>query len=135
MERLTVRHENGLAYYDIVPGESVIDRLATIEDILGADYDLGHIRELVEADRDGRCTILIAKPGEIIYRLNRNTTPRICETTIKMFLWDEKGPRIYVPYFLGDESSMVADDMSEFGTTLFKNKKDAEAKAKKDGLL
>lgn len=30
------------------------NRLATIEDILGDDYDLKRLRELVEADRDGR---------------------------------------------------------------------------------
>ena len=32
----------------------VIDRLAEIEDILGDDYDLDHLRELVEADRNGK---------------------------------------------------------------------------------
>ena len=30
---------------------SAIERLATIEDILGDDYDLDHLRKLVEADR------------------------------------------------------------------------------------
>ena len=36
---------------------NAIDRLATIEDILGDDYDLDRLRELIEADRDGRCFI------------------------------------------------------------------------------
>ena len=30
-----------------------VDRLAAIEDILGDDYDLSRLRELVQADRDG----------------------------------------------------------------------------------
>ena len=34
------------------------DRLAAIEDILGDDYDLDRLRELVEADRAGKCVIL-----------------------------------------------------------------------------
>ena len=34
-----------------------VDRLGSIEDILGDDYDLDRLRELVEADRDGRCHI------------------------------------------------------------------------------
>lgn len=34
------------------------DRLALIEDILGDDYDLDRLRELVEADLDDRCVIL-----------------------------------------------------------------------------
>lgn len=33
------------------------DRLAAIEDILGDNYDLDQLRELVEADRDGRIKI------------------------------------------------------------------------------
>lgn len=34
------------------------ERLKAIEDILGDDYDLDRLRELVEADRDGRCVVL-----------------------------------------------------------------------------
>lgn len=33
------------------------ERLKLIEDILGNDYDLGRLRELVQADREGRCFI------------------------------------------------------------------------------
>lgn len=32
-------------------------RLKKIEDILGEDYDLDHLREIVEADTDNRCVI------------------------------------------------------------------------------
>ena len=35
-----------------------VNRLGTIEDIIGDDYDLSRIRELVEADREGRCVAL-----------------------------------------------------------------------------
>lgn len=34
------------------------DRLAVIEDILGDNYDLDRLRELVEADKEGRCVVL-----------------------------------------------------------------------------
>lgn len=37
---------------------AIVERLASIEDILGDDYDLDRLRELVEADRDGRCVVL-----------------------------------------------------------------------------
>lgn len=37
------------------PIARAFDRLAAIEDILGDDYDLDHLRELVEADKAKRC--------------------------------------------------------------------------------
>lgn len=43
--------------YPVVTQE-VIDRLATIEDILGDEYDLDRLRELVQADREGRCVVI-----------------------------------------------------------------------------
>ncbi len=66
MERLTLREATGCVLpgfeingvngcYDIPDAEWLeesIDRLAAIEDILGDDYDLDRLRELVEADRE-----------------------------------------------------------------------------------
>ena len=81
MKQLTGKYENGTAYYNIVPGESTIDRLAAIEDILGDEYDLNELdkalwckkvvedafsddtraverlRELWFADQKGHCVV------------------------------------------------------------------------------
>lgn len=38
-----------------------------IKDILGDDYDLDRLKELVEADRDGRCIVLPCKVGDKVY--------------------------------------------------------------------
>lgn len=43
-------------------------RLKKIEDILGDDYDLDRLRELVEADKEGRCVVLPCKEGAILQR-------------------------------------------------------------------
>ena len=40
------------------------DRLAAIEDILGDEYDLDELRELVQAKREGRCVVLPCKVGQ-----------------------------------------------------------------------
>lgn len=40
------------------PIAKAFDRLAAIEDILGDEYDLDRLRELVQADREGRCVVL-----------------------------------------------------------------------------
>lgn len=37
------------------------DRIMALEKILGDDYDLDHLRELVEADQDDRCIVLPVK--------------------------------------------------------------------------
>ena len=75
MKRLTQKDENGFyltgdgIYSDWgVPekfrGED-IDRLAAIEGILGDVYDLDRLRELAEADREGRCVVLPwLEPGQ-----------------------------------------------------------------------
>ena len=52
MKRLTKRLPNGVIHVDFAKQkESVMGRLASIEDILGDDYDLDRLRELVEADK------------------------------------------------------------------------------------
>ncbi len=74
MERLTERTAAGVAninysgcYFDdgmrdkiaeSARRQTVIERLASIEDILGEDYDLDRLRELVMAGREGRCVII-----------------------------------------------------------------------------
>lgn len=50
--------------------EKIVSRLQEIEDILGDDYDLDRLRELVEADNAGKIMILPVKPGEYIYLIS-----------------------------------------------------------------
>lgn len=75
MERLTLREATGCVLpgfenngvngcYDIPDAEWLeesIDRLAAIEDILGDEYDLDRLRELAQADKEGRCVVLPTK--------------------------------------------------------------------------
>lgn len=59
MERLTKRLPDGVIHVDFAKQkESVMGRLASIEDILGDEYDLDRLRELVQADREGRCVVI-----------------------------------------------------------------------------
>ena len=43
-----------------------VDRIASVENIFGDNYDLTRLRHLVEADRDGRCVVL-PKDGMVYY--------------------------------------------------------------------
>ena len=52
MKRLTGKYGNGTIYCNCTQNENAIKRLAAIEDILGDEYELDRVRELVEADRE-----------------------------------------------------------------------------------
>lgn len=58
MERLTIRRKNGVIQSDLKQKGNAMSRLATIEDILGDNYELDRLRELVQADREGRVNVL-----------------------------------------------------------------------------
>ena len=47
--------------------DELVDRLAAIEDILGDEYDLDRLRELAQADREGRCVVLPCKVEDDVY--------------------------------------------------------------------
>lgn len=78
MERVTKKDADGNYYMsgdgifsdwgvpEKFKGEDV-DAVGTIEDILGDTYDLDRLRELVEADKDGRCVVLPCKVGTPVY--------------------------------------------------------------------
>lgn len=59
MERLTERLENGVINVKYASQhEAAIHRLVTIEDILGDEYELDELKEMVQAKREERCVVL-----------------------------------------------------------------------------
>lgn len=46
---------------------ALVHRLAKIENILGDEYDLDRLRELGQADREGRCVVLPCKVEDDVY--------------------------------------------------------------------
>lgn len=72
MKRLTERLENGVINVKYASQhETAIHRLVTIEDILGEEYDLDRLRELVAADRDGRCVVLPISTPSMAYTVDQ----------------------------------------------------------------
>ena len=77
MERVTQKDERG--YYLVGDGiysdwgvpekfrGDDVDRLASIEDILGDEYDLDRLKELLEVNREGRCVVLPCKVEDDVY--------------------------------------------------------------------
>ena len=58
MERLTIRTNEASISFECESVGDIVRRLAAIEDILGDEYDLDRLRELAQADREGRCVVL-----------------------------------------------------------------------------
>lgn len=68
MERLTRRSADGRACFKPhlygQMNKDVCDRLAAYEDILGDNYDLDELKEVIQAKREGRCVVLPCKVGQ-----------------------------------------------------------------------
>lgn len=72
MEKMIKRRDNKVIRVDLTKAkESVMSRLAAIEDILGDEYDLDRLRELAQADREGRCVVLPVKLHDKLYYVDK----------------------------------------------------------------
>lgn len=113
MKRLTERRKNGaINVRYATEHETAIHRLAAIEDILGDDYHLDRLCELVEADRAGRCVVLPCKVGDTVYQENGVD---VFELQVKNIIFD---------------CGYVAFDSSAIGTLIYLTHEAAEAALK-----
>lgn len=157
MERLTKRTPSGVAilnhsscfvYTGIRCGltasqkiQAAIERLAEIEDILGDNYDLDHLRGIVEADRDGRCVVLPFAPGDEVWVVERDETGEPDCVSGYVFVTAAPGVALVHPFIggSGDLQDILQDclDNTEMSSTCdieayslddcYVSRKDAEA--------
>ena len=59
------------------------ERLKMLEDILGDEYDLDRLRELIEADWGGRCVVLQSQYAETTGEVKRYTADAIAEKVVR----------------------------------------------------
>ena len=120
MERLTERLENGVINVKYASQhETAIHRLVTIEDILGDEYDLDELREMVQAKRKGRCIVLPCKKGDTVWRIVHDAAPHITKDRCTDIKYENRD--IWV-HLIGDR---VMGGWN-FGKLLFLSKKEAE---------
>ena len=103
-------------------------RASQIESILGDDYDLDRLRELVEADRDWQCGIPPVKMHQTIYRVFDG---KIIEETVCNAIW---GPFMARPrwkiWVMGSGLPYYWNDC--IGKTVFITRESAKAALKGD---
>lgn len=98
MERLTERLENGAINVKYASQhETAIHRLAAIEDILGEEYELDRLRELAQADREGRCVVQKFAPGSEVWIVERDEDGEATEVSGFVFVVSVSGVAIVSP--------------------------------------
>ena len=102
-----------------------VNRLAAIEDILGDEYDLDRLRELKQADDEGRCVVLPAKPDQIIYQWRKSDD---CPSVSRLDGVQISGDgEITYPIWCG---YLTPED---FGKTVFLTREEAALRREQDG--
>lgn len=106
-----LKHEMGYSH--------IWKRLSAIEDILGDDYDLDRLKELVEADK------LI---GKTVYKIGRwcDGTKGDCGSFVDCKDCDDYELKVYECSILGLDDAMQA--IKNMGKTVFATYNEAEAK-------
>ena len=101
------------------------NRLFAIENILGDEYDLDRLRELAQADREGRCVVLPAKPDQTIYQWRiGDDCPSVSRLDGVQINADGE---ITYPIWNG---YLIAED---FGRTVFLTREEAALRREQDG--
>ena len=95
--------------------QALFDRLGAIEDILGDDYDLDRLRELVEADKDGRCVVQEYKSGDPIWVVERDEIDEPDRVSGYVFVAHANGVVIVHPYIgeCGEIDAILYDCITE----------------------
>ena len=79
----------------------VWEPLKSIEDILGGDYNLDRFRELVQADREGRCVVTELAPGDEVWVVERDEDGNPDDFSGYIFITSVRGIAIVSPSING----------------------------------
>ena len=124
MERLTERLENGVIKVKYASQhETAIHRLVTIEDILGDEYDLDELKEMVQDKREGRCVVPPASIGDTVYHI---TTCKNFSQVLDGTMYGPNGELgtatgLYCPCELAETCPFPCDDDGSFDCEKHKN--------------
>lgn len=124
MKRLTKIYPSG-SYGIVGDIDDAVHRLAAIEDILGDEYDLDELREMVQVKRKGRCIVLPCKKGDTVWRIVYDAAPHITKDRCTDIKYENRD--IWV-HLIGDR---VMGGWN-FGKLLFLTREEAEAALRRE---
>lgn len=110
--------------------KDLASRLATIENILGDDYDLERLKELVQADREGKCVLLPCKVGDKLYKISENGVKEVVVQSI-VFMLSHTVNHLTV-HVANERGAMTEIETKDFGKkTVFLAREEAEVALEK----
>ena len=109
--------------------EKVYNRLKKIEDILGDEYNLDRLRELAQADREGRCVVLPAKTVFELVWCAGEGCDMVCPVSI-----DGKGCCDFCDHgtLIVEEVPCRQEHIERIGVDVFLAREDAEAALRRE---
>lgn len=103
------------------------ERLKGVEDILGDDYDLDRLRELVEADRDGRCVVLPIPLHRMLFDVSDPYRPEVLKDFRISATWTNNGIVFHSPW------NIFLQNVEKGYIRLMKESAEAALKGEQDG--
>lgn len=118
-----------------------VDRLAAYEDMAELCGGVDRLRELAEADKDGRVVVLPCKVGDTVYMIERifDIDNGVCDEICARKVIGHGGNNLNKLWLIGSGGICnVSIFVSEFGKTVFFTREEAEkalqeTEGKKDG--
>nr|DAG22624.1 MAG TPA: hypothetical protein [Caudoviricetes sp.] len=130
MERLTIpdvrvdEHTTRRSVIDVLAVQKhameIYHQLKIYEDIAELCGGFDRLRELAEADKDGRCVVLPCKVGDTVWRIIRDGEPHITRDEVRdMYFADDMTPCVEL---VGGRVTFT----EKFGKTVFLSREEAE---------
>lgn len=101
----------------------------SIKEILGDNYDLDRLKELVQADREGKCVLLPCKVGDKLYKISENGVKEVVVQSI-VFMLSHTVNHLTV-HVANERGAMTEIETKDFGKTVFLTREEAEAALEK----
>ena len=93
--------------------------------IFGEDYNLDRLKELVQADREGKCVLLPCKVGDKLYKISENGVKEVVVQSI-VFMLSHTVNHLTV-HVANERGAMTEIETKDFGKTVFLTREEAEA--------
>ncbi len=120
--RLVEYEDTGLTSEEVLSMSGEWCAMMSVLNSIGVGYD--RLRELAEADKDGRCIIPPCKVGDTVFARLDNKSKYVCECKVKQIVVGNIGFVTFAP--IGAPEREYDVSLRGFGKTVFLTREEAE---------